>query len=345
MPRYTPPMPDAKKPQQLPTRILLTGAAGYIGSHTAAHLVEAGCHVVALDDLSAGNRRAVPRAAEFVRGDAADRELVARLIKEHRIEAALHFAARVVVVGVGGKSGRVLPRQRALIIGIDGGMHRRRRRHVRVFLQRGGLRRAARGAGRRGRGVRAGQSIRGEQVDERMDAARFGRGPSRAFGLSRCAISTRPARGWTARLGQESPRATHLVKVACEAACGRRDGLSIFGDDYPTPDGTCVRDYIHVEDLARAHAGALAHLAGGGESAALNCGYGRGSSVREVVACVKKVSGVDFPVRIAPRRAGDPPELVADNARIRALGWAPRHDDLEVICRSAYQWERSLPRT
>ena len=348
MPRYTSPMPDAEKIEQrhgrIPKRILLTGAAGYIGSHTAAHLVEAGCHVVALDDLSAGSRRAVPRAAEFVRGDAADRELVARLIKEHRIEAALHFAARVVVSESVENPGayyraNALASLELMEACIAGG--------VGMFVFSSSA--AVYGAPR---AVPVGEDAECAPVNP------YGASKLMSEWMLRDLAAAEPRFRFVAlryfnaagarldgSLGQESPRATHLVKVACEAACGRRDGLSIFGDDYPTPDGTCIRDYIHVEDLARAHAGALAHLAGGGESAALNCGYGRGSSVREVVACVKKVSGVDFPVRIAPRRAGDPPELVADNARIRALGWKPRHDDLEVICRSAYQWERSLPRT
>jgi UDP-glucose 4-epimerase len=145
------------------------------------------------------------------------------------------------------------------------------------------------------------------------------------------------------RTGQSSARATHLIKVAAEAASGKREGMSVFGTDYPTPDGTCLRDYIHVSDLARAHSSALDHLSGGGGNGTFNCGYGRGFSVFEVIDMVKKVSGKDFPVAIEPRRAGDPAGLVADNTRIRStLNWVPQLDDLETIVRHALQWEDKL---
>src|SRR5690606_27003974 len=145
------------------------------------------------------------------------------------------------------------------------------------------------------------------------------------------------------RSGQSSPRATHLIKVATQAALGERTHLDVFGTDYPTPDGTCLRDYIHVTDLARAHVLALDYLAAGGESAVFNCGYGRGYSVLQVIEAVKRVSGVDFPVNHAPRRAGDPAALVADASRIReVLGWRPELDDLDTIVAHALAWERSL---
>jgi UDP-glucose 4-epimerase len=144
-------------------------------------------------------------------------------------------------------------------------------------------------------------------------------------------------------LGQATPDATHLIKVACEAACGVRDKVTVFGTDYPTPDGTCIRDYIHVEDLARAHLDALAYLGAGGTSDTFNCGYGRGFSVRQVLHAVQKAAGAKLPIEDGPRRAGDPPELVAESSRIRnVLGWKPKHDDLDLICRTAYQWERGL---
>ena len=147
------------------------------------------------------------------------------------------------------------------------------------------------------------------------------------------------------RSGQSTPNATHLIKVACQAALGTRSGLEVFGTDYPTADGTCVRDYIHVTDLALAHLAALDHLRGQGGTLTLNCGYGRGASVKEVIEVVKRVSGADFPVKISPRRPGDPAALVAGAERIReTLGWRPRHDDLEGIVRSALAWEGSLAR-
>ena len=142
-------------------------------------------------------------------------------------------------------------------------------------------------------------------------------------------------------LGQATPEATHLIKVACETACGKRDAVSIYGTDYDTKDGTCIRDYIHVEDLAGAHLKALDYLADGGESAILNCGYGHGYSVRQVLEMVRKVSGEHLEIREAGRRAGDPACLVSDNRAIKEqLGWKPQHDDLEIICSTAFQWER-----
>ena len=141
-------------------------------------------------------------------------------------------------------------------------------------------------------------------------------------------------------LGQATPEATHLIKVACECVTGQRDGMSVFGTDYGTRDGTCVRDYIHVEDLAKAHVMALDYMAGGGESKVLNCGYGRGFTVREVIDVVKQQSGVDFPVAETERRAGDPEALMADNSRIKAvLGWTPDYDDLQTIVKTALAWE------
>lgn len=144
-------------------------------------------------------------------------------------------------------------------------------------------------------------------------------------------------------LGQATPEATHLIKVASEAACGKRDKLQIFGTDYPTADGTCVRDYIHVEDLAAAHVMALDYLWTGDSSTILNCGYGRGYSVREVIEVMRKVSGTDFKAEAIGRRSGDPARLIADNSKIRqTLGWEPRCDDLELICRTALDWEAKL---
>jgi UDP-glucose 4-epimerase len=145
------------------------------------------------------------------------------------------------------------------------------------------------------------------------------------------------------RTGQSTKAATHLIKVAVEAALGLRAKLDVFGNDYPTPDGSCVRDYIHVSDLARAHSDALRHLRGGGPSLTLNCGYGHGFSVLEVIDTVKRVAGVDFPVEIAPRREGDPAQIVAYSDRAReTLGWRPRFDDLSVIVAHALAWEQAL---
>jgi UDP-glucose 4-epimerase len=146
------------------------------------------------------------------------------------------------------------------------------------------------------------------------------------------------------RTGQSTPRATHLIKVACEAATGKRAGMQVFGTDYPTKDGTCIRDYIHVSDLVRAHLDALNYLKNGGANAVMNCGYGAGYSVLDVVETVKRISGVDFPVALAPARAGDPASIVAGASKIRrTLGWHPQFDNLETIVRHALAWERKLP--
>jgi len=145
------------------------------------------------------------------------------------------------------------------------------------------------------------------------------------------------------RTGQSTAGATHLIKVACEAALGKRPRVDIFGTDYPTPDGTGIRDYIHVSDLARAHSAALAHLRRGGASATFNCGYGHGASVLEVIDSVRRISGNDFPVEIAARRSGDPVALIANVERIRAmLDWRPQFQDLDTIVAHAYAWERRL---
>ena len=326
----------------LKRRVLVTGGAGYIGSHTALQLAEAGHEVVVLDNLSSGHRWAVPTQAGFERGDIADRELVKSIIREGRIDAVIHFAAHVVVPESVENPGKYY---RNNVVGA-------------LNLIEACI---AAGVG---------------QLVFSSSAAVYGAPASSPVSEAAAPLPINPYGSgklmteWTLRdlaaaesrfrfvalryfnvagaradgtLGQATPRATHLVKVACEAACGVRDGMSLYGDDYPTPDGTCIRDYIHIEDLAQAHLDALDYLNQGGISITMNCGYGRGYSVREVVECVKAVSGVDFPVTVAPRRAGDPPELVADNALIRQrLGWNPRYNDLAAICRTAYRWEQAL---
>ena len=325
--------------------ILITGGAGYVGSHVAGLVFAGGHRVFVLDDLSSGHRWAVPSGAEFVRGDVADRELVRHLIAAHAIDAVAHFAAYVVVpesVAAPAKYYRnnVLGSLNLIEECIAGGVSRF------VFSSSAAVYGNPADASHKpipecaptapinpyGVGKLMTEwmlrDLAAAADDFRFVALRY-------FNVAGAQLD--------GALGQATPNATHLIKVACEAACGLRDGLTIFGDDYATPDGTCIRDYIHVADLARAHLDAFAYLADGGENAVINCGYGRGYSVAEVVRCVKEVSGVDFPVTVAPRRAGDPPALVADNARIRErLAWQPQHDDLATICRTAYEWECAL---
>lgn len=326
--------------------ILVTGAAGYIGSHTARQLVEAGYRVAVLDNLYSGHAWAAPREATFYEGDIADRELVARIIREHEIDAVIHFAGHIVVpesvadplkyyqnnvVGslnliqtcVESGVGRFIFSSSAAVYGMpeiipvdeNAPMLPINPYGATKLITEWTLRDVA-------------HALAGAKNEFSYIALRY-------FNVAGAHLG--------GELGQTTPEATHLIKVACEAACGMRDGITVFGTDYPTPDGTCIRDYIHVEDLARAHLDALGYLEAGGESRQLNCGYGRGYSVREVIEAVKKASGVDFKVIEGDRRAGDPPELVADNRRIReVLNWTPRHDDLALICRTAYEWERKL---
>jgi UDP-glucose 4-epimerase len=321
--------------------VLVTGGAGYIGSHMVLELVDSGEPVVVLDDLSTGFRRTIPSQATLVTGDMGDQALVARTIEEHGIDAIAHFAAKIVVPeSVSDPLGYYLnntAKSRSLIeTAVKSG--------VKTII------------------FSSTAAVYGEPsvnpIPEDLPLAPinpYGRSKlmtewmladaARAHDLRYVALRYFNVAGADpkGRSGQSSPNATHLIKVAAQAALGQRPYLQVFGTDYPTPDGSCVRDYIQVTDLARAHMAALAHLRRGGESLTLNCGYGRGFSVLEVIEVVKRVSGVDFEVRHVPRRAGDPAALVAKVDRIRdTLGWNAEYDSLEAIVEQALRWERSL---
>ncbi|OYW61733.1 MAG: UDP-glucose 4-epimerase GalE [Bosea sp. 12-68-7] len=321
--------------------VLVSGGAGYIGSHMVLELLDRGENVVVLDNLSTGFWWAVPKEVPLIEGDIGDQDLLARLIAGHGITEIAHFAAKIVV-----------PES----VSDPLGYYFNNTVKTRALLEsavRGGVRRII---------FSSTAAVYGEPavspVPEEIDL-----NPINPYGRSKLMSEWMLADAATAhglayvvlryfnvagadprgRSGQSSPNATHLIKVAGQAALGQRPGLEVFGTDYPTPDGTCIRDYIHVTDLARAHIAALEHLRGGGSNLTLNCGYGRGYSVKEVVEVVKKVSGVDFPVTLSGRRAGDPAALVARADRIRnELGWTPEHDDLEEIVRQALAWEETL---
>ncbi len=322
--------------------VLVTGGAGYIGGHMVLALLDAGESVVVVDDLSTGFRWAVPQGATFVQGDFGDADLVAGLVATHGVEAIAHFAAKIVVpesvADPLGYYGNNTAKARTLIeTAVHAGV-----RHF-IFSSTAAVYGEPTESPVREDVVLAPINPYGRSklMVEWMLADTVKAHDLRAVVLRYFNVAGADPRG---RLGQSTPNATHLIKVAVQAALGQRHGMDIYGTDYPTADGSCVRDYIQVSDLIDAHMLALAHLRRGGESLTGNCGYGRGLSVLEIVDAVKQVSGVDFPVRRAGRRAGDPAALVADAGRVRAmLGWQPRfaHDTRAVVAQ-ALDWERRL---
>ena len=321
--------------------ILVTGGAGYIGSHMALALLDAGEKALVLDNLSTGFRWAVPDKATFVAGDFGDEDLVTELLTRHEVSAIIHFAAKIVVPeSVADPLGYYLnntAKARSLIeCAVDSGVD-----HF-IFSSTAAV---------------YGDPERNPVTeDERLKPiSPYGRSKlmvewmledvARASAMTYTALRYFNVAGADplGRSGQSTPNATHLIKVAVQAALGMRDGMDVYGTDYPTPDGSCLRDYIHVTDLCQAHLDALRRLRAGGDSLVCNCGYEKGFSVLEVIDVVKKVSGVDFPVRLAPRRPGDPAAIVAANARARGeLGWVPLHDNLDEIVEQALAWERRL---
>jgi UDP-glucose 4-epimerase len=322
--------------------VLVTGGAGYIGSHVVLQLRSRGERVLVLDNLTTGFRQAVGDTPLAV-GDVADRDLVGRLLAEHRVGTVMHFAANTIV-----------PESVRDPLKYYGNNTCATRNLLESCMQ-GGVRQFVFSSTAAVYGIPA-----SGLASEDMQLA-----PINPYGTSKLMsewilrdlaavtdfryVSLRyfnvagsdPA----GRIGQATAKATLLIKVACEAVVGKRPFVSIFGTDYPTADGTGVRDYIHVEDLARAHLDALDYLRGGGGATIFNCGYGHGYSVREVLDSVQRVAGRPITIREEPRREGDPPSLVARADRIRAqLGWKPQLDDLDTIVRTALRWEENLLR-
>jgi len=333
--------------------ILVTGGAGYIGSHTSRQLVNAGCNVVVVDNFYSGHRWAVPKEAILIEGDAGDLDLITRLLSEHAIEAAIHFAGHIVVPESVADPLKYHRNNTCCSLNlIDACI--RCGIHNFVFSSSAAV-----------YGIPSQIPVtetaptapinpygRSKLMTEWMledTANRFASAPESApppqerFRYVALRYFNVAGASQDGSLGQATPDASHLIKVACEAACGKRESISIYGTDYPTPDGTCIRDYIHVEDLGQAHLLALAHLFAGGSSEILNCGYGTGFSVREILDAVKEVSGVQFNIIQAERRAGDPPALISNPQRIKELfAWRPTLQDIRVICESAYKWEKRL---
>jgi UDP-glucose 4-epimerase len=324
--------------------ILVTGGSGYIGSHMVHELADAGEAVVAVDDLSTGFRSALPKTAPLVVGDVGEGELMADVIRSRKVTAIIHFAASIVVPDS---------------VRDPLGYYRNNTVNARTLLE------AAVKTGVRHFIFSSTAAVYGNpaRVPVAEDAPLA---PMSPYGNSKL-MSEIMLRDVAAahdlkyvilryfnvagadpklRTGQSTVGATHLIKVAVETALGLRPRIEVFGTDYDTPDGTCIRDYIHVTDLARAHLAALRHLRRGGQSETFNCGYGHGASVLQVIETVKRMSGCDFAVRLAGRRAGDPTAIVADGTRLRAqLGWKPQFDDLDIIVKHALAWERRLAAT
>lgn len=321
-------------------KLLVTGGAGYIGSHVVKALVEQGEDVVVFDNLSTGFAWSVSDA-ELIVGDLADRDALRNLFGHHQFEAVLHFAANIWV----GESVRnpakyyrnnVANALNLFELASEYGVS-----HL-IFSSTAAVY------------GEPGLSLLKETLPS-VPINPYGASKTMAERLLTDIAATSDmtfailryfnvaGADPESRIGEATPSNNHLVKIALETALGIRESMAINGTDYPTGDGTCIRDYIHVEDLAAAHVAALQHLRQGHPSTVCNCGYGHGHSVREVIDVAKEVTGVDFEVREGPRRPGDPPELVADNAKIRSLlSWQPRYDNLRIIVETAWRWEQVL---
>ncbi|MTI42781.1 UDP-galactose 4-epimerase [Roseibium hamelinense] len=322
-------------------QVLITGGAGYIGSHTVWTFQDAGETPVVLDNLTTGFDWSLPEDVPLYRGEVSDKDLVGQIIREHQIDAVIHFAGSIIVsesvanplkyyrnntvasqalleACVENGVGRFVFSSTAAVYGIPDTNPVPEEAPLRPFTPYG----------------------TSKLMTERMLAD-----TSAAHGLAYTALRYFNVSGADpkGRTGQSTLGATNLIKVACETAQGKRNAMTVFGTDYDTPDGSGVRDYIHVSDLAAAHKLALDRLRAGGESCILNCGYGRGFSVLEVVETVKQISNVDFPVEIGPRRQGDAAHVISDNSAIlQTLAWKPQYADLGRIVSDALAWEQKL---
>jgi UDP-glucose 4-epimerase len=325
--------------------VLVTGGAGYIGSHMVWALLDAGENVVVVDRLSTGFDWAVAPEAKLITADISDTETLADIIITHGVEAIIHFAGSISV-----------PESIADPLEY---YHNNTANSL-------GLIRTATKTGVRNLVFSSTAAVYGTPEDERPIAETAPTRPQSPYGASKLMTEIMLADAAAAhalryvalryfnvsgadpkgRTGQSTRGAINLIKVATEAAMGKRDAIEVFGTDYPTRDGTCVRDFIHVADLVAAHLDALSYLRRGGDSLVANCGYGRGYTVREVLESVQRISGHDFPVRLGARRHGDIVTSVADSTRARSvLGWMPRHDDIDEIVGSALAWESALQRS
>ena len=322
--------------------MLVTGGAGYIGSHAVLALKDAGWPVAVIDDLSTGTREVVPEDVPFYHGSIADRALADRVFAEQGTQAIMHFAGSIVVPESVEKpldyySNNTLASHALISAAVDAGVQ-----HVlfsstaavygapdRVPVEEDDPKQPINPYG-------ASKLMTERMLEDASAAHPFNYGALRYFN-----VAGADPQGRTGQIGKGS---THLIKIAVEAAVGKRDHVAVYGTDYPTPDGTCIRDYIHVSDLADAHVAALGKLIEQPDrNLVLNCGYGRGLSVLEVLDAVDRANGVTIERRMEGRRAGDAPALVAANARLlETLDWQPDHADIDAIVRDALAWERKL---
>jgi len=323
------------------TKILVTGGAGYIGSHTVKHLLDAEYQVVVLDNLYSGHRWAVDSRADFVEGDAGSRTVVKKIFDQHDISAVVHFAGHIVVPESVSDPLKYY-RNNCEVTQILASLASENNINQFIFSSSA----AVYGNPERVPAVEDDPTLPispygrtkliSEWMLEDLSAASeaFNYVALRYFNVAGAAID--------GSLGQATPEATHLIKVASELVTGKRNKMAIFGDDYATHDGTCVRDYIHVEDLAAAHVSAVRYLEQGGSSDVFNCGYGEGFSVKQVLDEIQQLANEPLLIEQQGRRAGDPDELIAGNAKIlSALDWQPKYQDLKLICETALNWEKS----
>jgi len=323
--------------------VLVTGGAGYIGSHMVQALVEAGESVVVIDNLSTGFSQFLPQGVPLFIGDAGDENLVEGVIAAHGVESVIHFAGSVVVPEsvrdpLAYYRNNTMTTRSLLNATVKSGVRRF------IFSSTAAV------YGNPDQ-VPVPESAPTRPVSpygsSKLMAEIMLHDTASAYGMSYIALRYFNVAGADpqARMGLATVGATHLLKIAVEAATGQRAKIDVFGTDYPTPDGSCIRDFIHVSDLAQAHRAALSYLRAGGASMTLNCGYGRGYSVLETIEAVRKVSGRNFAVQYGPRRPGDIMTMIADTSLIRStLDWTPQYDDLETIARHALAWEEKLSR-
>lgn len=321
--------------------VLVTGGAGYIGGHMVLALRDAGLKPVVLDNLSTGFRWSVPEDVPLVVGDVGDFELVLQTLRNHSIDAIVHFAAKLVVPEsmkdpLGYYLNNTVKSRSLLAAAVAAGIK------TFVFSSTAAV---YGNASEKPLGEDAPLAPLSPYGSSKLLTEMMLRDVAAAHDMRFVAIRYFNVAGAdpAMRHGQSTANATHLIKVAVQTALGMRTSMDVYGTDYPTPDGTCIRDYIHVTDLIAAHMQALDHLRAGGESLVVNCGYGHGYSVSEVIDTVRQVSGRPVEARLAPRREGDPVTIVADSTRIRSrLQWQPRYDDLATIVEHTLRWESML---